>query len=449
MGLIKRQIGVIASLATKERIPEAAAVALALILALALWLGTRYVAQADLVRHTLEVESKISRIWSHLQDAEIGQRSYVLTGDERFLGPFVGIEPLVNAELADLAQLASDNAEQVVAIAEARPFGCPAPGNRQPNRRLRRQGGYEVARAVVLEGRGHALMQDLRARFQRMLEAEDELLKARTAAATRTISLLSIALVLAIAITGAALGYWIFNARRSAQSLPLRTRRSPPSRSGKRPSSRCGRCRRWRRSGSWPAASRTTSTTCWPSSSAASSLARRRMAARRRGRGFLGRPLDGAHRARRWSAACWPFSRQQPLAPQPLDAEQAPLRHVGADRARSAKSISMETYWAAVCGRPMADPGSSRTPILNLCVNARDAMPEGGRAHRRDGQLPSRRPLLAASSGVPSGQYVLIAVTDTGTGMTTEVAAKAFDPFFTTKEPEGHGSRAVARCSAS
>ena len=237
-------------MATKERIPEAAAVALALILALALWLGTRYVAQADLVRHTLEVESKISKIWSHLQDAEIGQRSYVLTGDERFLGPFVGTEPLVKAELDALAQLASDNSAQVVAITGRAPAALPSawPSPIGPSICAGRA-NYEMARAVVLEGRGHALMQDLRARFQRMLEAEDALLKARTAAARHDhLPALDSRSCWPSRCTGAALAYWITNARRSAQELALansalqslhRRARTPPS-------SRCGRCRRWK-----------------------------------------------------------------------------------------------------------------------------------------------------------------------------------------------------------
>jgi hypothetical protein len=83
VGRIKRQVGVIAS-GQRERIPEAAAVALAIILALAAWLGTRYVSQANLVRHTLEVQATITKVWSLLQDAEIGQRSYILTGNDVF-----------------------------------------------------------------------------------------------------------------------------------------------------------------------------------------------------------------------------------------------------------------------------------------------------------------------------------------------------------------------------
>ncbi len=71
----------------KERIPELAALAVALIFALTVWLGTRYVDQADWVRHTLDVQTKIARIWSLIQDAEIGQRSFVLTSDDLYAAP--------------------------------------------------------------------------------------------------------------------------------------------------------------------------------------------------------------------------------------------------------------------------------------------------------------------------------------------------------------------------
>jgi CHASE3 domain sensor protein len=208
-------------LATRERIPEAAAVALAIILALAAWLGTRYVTQANLVRHTLEVQASITKVWSLLQDAEIGQRSYILTGDARFLEPFVGVDQRLGARLDTLAKLVTDSPEQVTAIAKVRAPIVQRLELAQRTVDLRRQGDFERARGLVLEGRGWVLMQDLRERFDRMQQAEEVLLNARTAAVRTTISLLSFAIMVALALTGSALAYWIANTRRAARELAV------------------------------------------------------------------------------------------------------------------------------------------------------------------------------------------------------------------------------------
>ncbi len=107
----------------KKRIPEAAAVGVVVILALTAWLGSRYVSQAGWVRHTLEVQTEISAIWSLLQDVEIGQRSYVLTGDERFLEPYTNGARQLPGEMDKLTALVIDNAE-------AR---CPSSQRRSPS----------------------------------------------------------------------------------------------------------------------------------------------------------------------------------------------------------------------------------------------------------------------------------------------------------------------------
>jgi CheY-like chemotaxis protein len=96
--------------------------------------------------------------------------------------------------------------------------------------------------------------------------------------------------------------------------------------------------------------------------------------------------------------------------------------------------VRLETVLAGGLWRVEVDPNQLENVILNLAVNARDAMPEGGRLtiETQNTHLDDR--YVAAEIGVAAGQYVMIAVSDSGTGMTPEVAAKAFDPFFTTKE---------------
>ncbi|EGF90840.1 histidine kinase-, DNA gyrase B-, and HSP90-like ATPase family protein [Asticcacaulis biprosthecium C19] len=96
-------------------------------------------------------------------------------------------------------------------------------------------------------------------------------------------------------------------------------------------------------------------------------------------------------------------------------------------------AIRLETVLAGGLWSVHADPNQLENVILNLGVNARDAMAEGGRLtiETQNAHLDER--YAARHMGVPAGQYVLIAISDTGEGMPPEVVAKAFDPFFTTK----------------
>ena len=162
-------------------------------------------------------------------------------------------------------------------------------------------------------------------------------------------------------------------------------------------------------------------------------LLRRRMA---RGESDLGRyidaAMDGATRAASLTQRLLAFSRQQPLSPEPVDANRM-MAEMGELLMRTlGEQIRIETVLAAGLWRTHADPIQLQSAILNLSVNARDAMPDGGRLTIETANTFIDDP-YAREHQLSPGQYVMIAVTDTGTGMTPEVVSRAFDPFFTTK----------------
>ncbi|WP_439599427.1 ATP-binding protein [Falsiroseomonas sp.] len=147
--------------------------------------------------------------------------------------------------------------------------------------------------------------------------------------------------------------------------------------------------------------------------------------------GFLEVILAAAERGAALTGRLLTFARLHPLAPQALDVNRL-LRGVEA-LVRPLTGAGIQLSFAPCRGvAPVVIDGPQlENAVLNLCINARDAMPEGGLL-RIETDRPSGAAL--AEADVPAGDYIAIAVTDTGTGMPPEVAMRAFEPFFTTKE---------------
>jgi PAS domain S-box-containing protein len=148
--------------------------------------------------------------------------------------------------------------------------------------------------------------------------------------------------------------------------------------------------------------------------------------------------LGAASRAAALTHRLLAFSRRQTLQPTAVDTnkliagiEDLIRRTVGP--AIAVEAVATIGLWSCFC-----DPNQLENAVLNLCINARDAMPDGGRL-----TIETANTWLddaeARERDMPKGQYVAICVTDTGTGMTPDIVARAFDPFFTTK-PIGMGT---------
>jgi PAS domain S-box-containing protein len=149
--------------------------------------------------------------------------------------------------------------------------------------------------------------------------------------------------------------------------------------------------------------------------------------------------LQGADRAAALTQQLLAFSRRQPLEPRSIDVNRLVSGMSNLLHRTLGESIAIETVSAAGLWAVYADVNQLENALLNLAVNARDAMPNGGKITIETGNVHLDEPYAAAHAEVTAGQYVMVAVTDTGVGMSKETIDKAFEPFFTTKEA-GHGT---------
>ncbi|MGE5563331.1 MAG: response regulator [Bacillota bacterium] len=152
-----------------------------------------------------------------------------------------------------------------------------------------------------------------------------------------------------------------------------------------------------------------------------------------RARRALTGAMKGAERAATLTQRLLAFSRRQPLTPKVIDVDKLVLGMSDLLQRSLGELIKLEIVIAPGLWRVEADPNQLESAILNLAVNARDAMPDGGELVIETANARLDENYAAVNAEVPPGQYVMIAVTDSGTGMSKAVADRAFEPFYTTK----------------
>ncbi|ODN71892.1 hybrid sensor histidine kinase/response regulator [Methylobrevis pamukkalensis] len=149
--------------------------------------------------------------------------------------------------------------------------------------------------------------------------------------------------------------------------------------------------------------------------------------------------MEGVTRGSRLASQLLAFGRRQPLAPKVVNLGRLVRSMDDILRRALGEAIEIETIIGGGLWNTYVDPGNIENALLNLSINARDAMEGRGKLTIEIGNAFLDDHYAREHADVASGQYVLLAVSDTGAGMPPELIAKVFEPFFTTK-PEGKGS---------
>ena len=419
-------------------------VIVALAVAGAFWLAERQRAAAGKVVHTMAVQSTLQTVLSLLQEAETGQRGFLLTRDRAFLEPYDRALTRLDGTLDELDQLLADNPEQRARTAALRTVAKARLRRLATGIALVEQGQPESAADPERLRQGKALMDDMRRIITELDATESRLLIIRDAEAALWTRRLTIGFVLCGLGLLALAGHAARDARNRARIAQAQAAELADSNAQLREEAgnRIRAEAQVRQMQKMEAISQLTGGIAHDFNNmltvimASIDLARRRIESDPpRARQLMGDAHEGAARAAQLTARLLAFSRQQPLSPSVVDLNKLVSGMSDLLTRTLGDQIRLETVLAGGLWRTFADASEVENAVLNLCVNARDAMPEGGRLTLETANAHLDDAYAAADPHVTPGQYVMISVTDTGCGMPPEVMERAFDPFYTTKAP--------------
>jgi signal transduction histidine kinase/CheY-like chemotaxis protein len=424
------------------------AVLAALMLAAAFLLGARNQTDGAWVQHSLAVRAQLVRVLSLVQSAETGQRGFLLTGRDDYLEPYTRGGDELPANLDRLADLVTDNPRQVAAVADLRQLVKQKLEELASTVDAYKAGHRAEALAIVNNDSGFRFMVQIRRKIAAMEAEEDRLLAERQQSATRSGLLLQAGVAIAfllIAMLGALIARFTgqsFRALAAAKDRLLVSNDQLLEQMNRREEVE----NQLRQSQKMQALGQLTGGIAHDFNNmlgvimGAHDLILRRI---RKGdfgiERFVEAAANAAERAALLTQRLLAFARQQPLAPQPIDANKMISGMSDLLKSTLGEHIQIETVTAGGLWTVNADAQQLESAILNISINARDAMPEGGKLTIETANAYLDEAYCRQNPEIEPGQFVLIAITDTGTGMEPAVAARVFDPFFTTK-PTGKGT---------
>lgn len=396
----------------------------------------------EAVWQAFQFERHIVLTLSTIQEAETAQRGFLLTSEEAYLAPYTKAIEAVPHELDAIRNAAAQDPTRSAQAAELDVAVSEKLAELAEAIALYQSGDAVAALALVRSDRGKLIMDRIRAVITDMRQDENAVLQARLAHAEQTAHWLryaSFATVLAVLALGL---FSIFDTRRrmrelvAAHSELTATNKALSDEITTREAAEA----QIRQMQKIEAIGQLTGGIAHDFNNmlavimSAMNLIQRKLARGETDVGkFVEAAIDGANRAANLTARLLAFARQQPLAPQTVDANRLVTGMSDLLRRTLGEAIHIETVLAGGLWRTNVDASQLENAVLNLAVNARDAMPEGGKLTIETANCHLDESYAARHVSVQAGQYVLIAITDTGTGMAPDIAAKAFDPFFTTK----------------
>ena len=398
------------------------------------------------VARLFDYQAALLETLSAAKDAEIGQRGYLLTGRDSYLAPYRS--GLARAGVAVDQVRRHGGARGEAAASQLRPLVDAKMAEMAETVRLRADGDDAAALAIVRSDRGREVMDRIRAIAGAEVRRARAALEAKRHAATRQADYLTYGLILGLMVVLLTGWIWIRSSRRQIKDMRLARDEARAVSAALREENTAreeaeGQVRQMQKMDS---IGQLTGGIAHDFNNMLAivignlDLAARRLASDAdKARRCIANAREGAERAATLTARLLAFSRQQPLAPDPIDANKLVTSMSELLRRALGEQISIETVLAGGLWRSHADTGQLENAIVNLAVNARDAMPDGGKLTIETANAHLDDAYAATRAEVTPGQYVLICVSDTGTGMAAEVIERAFDPFFTTK-PVGKGT---------
>ena len=433
----------------KARLINIIGFTLVLAAALAVVIGVIRSRTADLwVMHTLEVQQTAQTLLISTRDAEGTLRGFLLSGDPDDLRPLDGSLAAARSELDKLQELTADNSFQQ---ARVKKLGELLPAKAEQLKKgvaSAKEGQRDAALATINSREDRELLSGIRDEIEAVLSTEHDLLTQRQARASllryvlagligiALLAALLLAAILAVSTREALKGLIVRTAELEAESK-LRHEAEATLRQTQKMEA-VGQL-----SGGIAHDFNNLLTIIIGNLDTIRRQIEKAPQAAREFADKLVRPAEsamkGADNAAQLTQRLLAFSRRQALEPMRVDLNRLVTDMLEILRRSLGEDINIETVLAAGLWPTFVDPHQFESVLLNLALNAKAAMPRGGHLTIETGNAYLDDAYAAQFGDVEPGQYVLMCVTDTGTGISRDILDRVFEPFFTTK-PRGEGS---------